>query len=82
MCHDEPPGAGDASPDMLLYYIKYVLIVDDLISSESNRKGGLFFYCPAITAFTLVVWLSPPFHLFLHKHRRPYDDDNRKRVWW
>lgn len=45
-CHDKAPGAVVASLDMLLYYIKYVLIVDDLINSESEVKGETVFPLP------------------------------------
>lgn len=51
VCHDKPPGAVVASLDMLLYYIKYVLIVDDLINSESKVKGETVFLPPRDNSF-------------------------------
>lgn len=66
VCRDKPPGAVVASLDTLLYYIKYVLIVNDLIDSESKVKGKTVFPLPSDNSFGYCR--GPfPFHLFLHK---------------
>lgn len=66
VCRDKPPGAAVASLDTLLYYIKYVLIVNDLIDSESKVKGKTVSPLPSDNSF---CYCHGPFLflLFLHK---------------